>query len=75
VMGQTIKDSLGAYCTEGQEAALNAKDAKHYYKLKLVQAAMPDFDKKETDGASRPANTSRTKTTADAGPNQGQVKP
>lgn len=44
VTGPTIKDSLGAYCTEGQQAVLNEADAKRYHKAKLIAVDLPDFD-------------------------------
>lgn len=46
VINATIIDSLGAYCTEGQEAALNERDAKAYHKNKQIQVALPDFAQK-----------------------------
>ena len=78
VVEATIVDSLGAYCTEGQEAALNETDATHYHKLKLVQAALPEFKKAATaavekDAAdAKPATLSRPKTAADAGKDSGK---
>lgn len=89
VVSNTIKDSLGAYCTEGQEAALNKADATKYHKLHLIQAAL-DFDDEEDDvvtstdtvitdegttDAAEPKDGAGTKTPAVAGANKGKVIP
>ena len=44
VTEQTIRDSLGAYCTEGQQAVLNKNDAQRYHKANQIQVGLPDFD-------------------------------
>lgn len=44
VTGATIKDSTGAYCTEGQQAVLNEKDAQRYHKARQIAADLPDFN-------------------------------
>lgn len=48
VTGATIRDSLGAYCTMGQEAVLNKKDAERYHKTRQIAADLPSFEKSPT---------------------------
>lgn len=43
VVGPTIRDSLGAYCAEGQEAILNEPDAKRYHRRHLIAVDLPEF--------------------------------
>jgi hypothetical protein len=75
VISNTLRDSLGAYCVAGQEAALNKRDAKKYYKLALVQAAMPEFGGADDEPDDKPKRTKRAAVTTAVGGDTAQVKP
>lgn len=75
VMQQTICDSLGAYCTEGQEAALTEADARRYYNLRLVQAAMPLFEEQQTLDSTLFASAQAQTNVAKKGPHDVVAKP
>jgi hypothetical protein len=73
VVGPTIRDSLGAYCAAGQQAALTKADATKYHKMNLIQVALPDFGEEKKDDLGEPASGEGQQAAAVAGKAGGEA--
>ena len=77
VVNATIKDSTGSYRAAGEVCLLEEKLAKSYHAKNMIQVDLPSFDedKDESDDAGKPGAGEGQQAAADAGADNGKVKP